>query len=469
MKQSRMNVSEFLHSRKWMYRTAWLLYVLSIPSVFSVAALIIQYRSYFPQRVSAIHFVGLIILTLALFSNLVLWASRLAWRPVPPRTVWKVLLIVFLVLNTSLVFFLPVFARVYGYWLWLMAFAILTWGLLFLKPAPSHSGGTVLWQPGGADDIDDVPGIVWMFLAVTVFWLAVTVVNYIDGRYRRNPAVTAAPREQAALTSYFTDSANLFQAGEQQRIIASLAAFEHATSNQIAVAIYPRLPLEPIDDFTIRIAEASHLGRKNLDNGVILFIFMAERVARIEVGYGLEGVLPDAISRRILAGELAPQFARGQYREGIERTVAAIGATAEAENGDRGQERLPAFLARLYPQLKVALTKVVRNAWPLARDSPLEARMGISFFGTLLGIGVWSGVKNAALLLWSTAMGLWNLIRHRLFKHGMVTVDFEPIWDTVKLAVIFAVIAGSYVAVAGGGSFGGAGADIHWSSSQIPK
>jgi uncharacterized membrane protein YgcG len=464
-----MNVAEFLHSRKWMYRAGWLLFVLSLAWGFHVAALVIQWRSFFPQRVNGIHFVGLILLTLALFSNLVLWASRVAWRPIPPRTTWKVLLIGFLVLNTSLVFFLPGIAQIYGYWLWLMAFAILTWALLFLPPAPAtKSGRTLPWQPGGADVSDDVPEIVWIALAVTIFWLAVTAVNYVGGRYQRKPTVAADPREPVALTSYVKDSANLFQAGEQQRLTASLAAFEHATSNQIAVAIYPRLPAEEqIDDFTIRIAEASHLGRKNLDNGVILFIFMAERVARIEVGYGLEGALPDAISRRILATELAPRFARGEYREGIESTVAAIGTTVETEYGNGGKEGLPAFLKRLYPQLKVAVVKVARNAWPLARDAPLEARMGISFFGILLGIGVWSGVENAARLLWSTAMGVWNLIRHRPFKHGMVTVAFEPMWDTLKLAVIFAVIAGSYVAVAGGGSFGGAGAVIHWTSSAV--
>ena len=75
-----MKVSEFLHSRKWMYRTGWLLFVLSLPSALNVAALVIRYRSFFPERVGAIHFVGLIVLTLALFSNLVLWASRIAWR-----------------------------------------------------------------------------------------------------------------------------------------------------------------------------------------------------------------------------------------------------------------------------------------------------------------------------------------------------------------------------------------------------
>src|SRR5204863_6285069 len=117
-----MNVSEFLHSRKWMYRTGWLLFVLSLTSGLDVVALVIQWRSFFPQRVNGVHFVGLIVLTLALFSNVVLWASRIAWRPAPPRTTWKVLLIGFLVLNTSLVFFLPIFARIYGYWLWLMAF-----------------------------------------------------------------------------------------------------------------------------------------------------------------------------------------------------------------------------------------------------------------------------------------------------------------------------------------------------------
>jgi uncharacterized membrane protein YgcG/SAM-dependent methyltransferase len=455
-----------------MSRTGWLLFVLSLPSGLDVVALVIQYRSFFPQRVSRIHFVGLIVLTLALFSNLVLWAARTAWQLTPPRTSWKVLLISFLLLNTSLVFFLPVFAHVFGYWLWLMAFAILTWALLFLPPepaaaAPPKSSRTLPWRRYAPDVSDAVPEVVWVALAVTIFWLAVTVVNYSDGRSRSKPALASASRGPVALNSYFTDSANLFQAGEQQRFATSLAAFEHTTSNQIAVAIYPRLPEEPIEDFTIRIAEASHLGSGKLDNGVILFIFMSERVARIEVGYGLESALPDAVCRRILATEFAPRFSSGEYREGIESTLAAIETTVEAEFGNGRTETLPAFLARLYPQLKVAVIKVARNAWPLARDAPLEARMGLSFFGILLGFGVWSGVVNFARLLWSMAMGVWNLIRHRPFKHGMVTVAFEPMWDTLKLAVILASIAGIYVAVAGGGSFGGAGAVIHWANSAV--
>jgi uncharacterized protein len=452
-------------SRKMVYRTGWILYVLSVPSILSVVGLIIQYRRYFPERINGMHFVGLIVLTLALFSNLVLFASRLAWRPVPPRATWSVLLIFFFSLNVILVFFLPNVAQIFGYWLWLAAFALLTFGLVFAPPMEfTRSGRPVPWQPGGADADDAVPGIVWAFLAVTIFWLGVTVVNYYDRQDRRIPVVSASP-QSTALTSYLSDPAGVLQAGDQRSLITSLTQFEQATSNQIAVAIYPHLPPEPVEDFTIRVAEASKFGRGNRDNGVILFIFMAERVARIEVGYGLEGALPDAICRRILASELIPQFAQGEYQQGIARTVAAIGTAVEREYGNAGQEGLPAYLKRLYPQLKAGVTKVARNAWPLARDAPLEARMGVSFFGVLLGFGVWSGIANAARLLWSTLMGMWNLIKRRPFKHGMVAVAFEPIYDTVKLAVILAVISGTCVVIAGGGSFGGAGAAVHWTAT----
>jgi uncharacterized protein len=451
-------------SRKIVYRTGWILYVLSVPSILSVVGLIIQYRRYFPERINGMHFVGLIVLTLALFSNLVLFASRLAWRPVPPRATWSVLLIFFLSLNLSLVFFLPNVAQIFGYWLWLAAFGLLTFGLVFAPPVEfTRSGRAVPWQPGAADADDAVPAIVWVAFAVTIFWLGVTVGNYYDRQDRRKPVVTASP--QSALTSYVSDSTGVLPVADQRSLTTSLTEFEHATSNQIVVAIYPQLPPEPVEDFTIRIAEASKLGRGNRDNGVVLFIFMAERVARIEVGYGLEGALPDAICRRILASELAPQFSKGEYQQGIARTTAAIGAAVENEYGNGVREQLPAYLKRLYPQLKAGAVKVMRNAWPLARDAPLEARMGVSFFGILLGFGVWSGFVNAARFVWSTLMGIWNLIKRRPFKHGMMSVDWAPIGDTVKLAVILAAIAGTFVLVAGGGSFGGAGAAVHWTAT----
>jgi hypothetical protein len=101
-------------------------------------------------------------------------------------------------------------------------------------------------------------------------------------------------------------------------------------------------------------------------------------------------------------------------------------------------------------------------AWPLMRDAPLGARLGISFFGSLLGLGVADGITNGARILWDAVLGVSNLIRRRRFRTGMAPFQLGSIVDTVKLAVIIAVIAGGFVVVAGRGSFGGGGAMIRW-------
>ncbi len=95
----------------------------------------------------------------------------------------------------------------------------------------------------------------------------------------------------------------MFQPGDKDRFDRMLSGFEKETSNQIAVVIYPRVPSAVIDEFTIRTAELSRLGRKGLDNGAMLFVFMAERTARLEVGYGSSPCCPMcwrfAFSKRI--------------------------------------------------------------------------------------------------------------------------------------------------------------------------
>ncbi len=437
-----------------MSRAGWALFTLSWAWGLYLVAFVVTYERAFPRNISPVELIGLILLTLAIFSNLVLWASRTVDQSNPVPTSWRVLLVGFLAVNISVAFFLADFRALFGYWLWVTGFAVRTWALLALPPdtaAPKSSDSAL--------SDDSVPEIVLVALGVTIFWLGVTVVNYYQFNRHLPRKAEVVKNPTGALTSYFTDPAHLFQTGEQQHFTSWLAAYDQQTSNQIAVAIYPRVPDSSVDDFTIRTAEASGLGRKSVDNGVILFVFMAERAARIEVGYGLESTLTDAMSRRILDTELAPRFARGEYAEGIDGTLAAIRNVIDAESR---KVRLQDFLRRLYPQLKVAVVRTARHAWPLARDAPLEARLGVSFFGILLGFGVWSGIVNAAKMLWCIAVGVSNLIRRRPFRHGMLPVAFEPMWDTLKLAVILAVISGTYVVVAGQGSFGGGGALIHW-------
>ncbi len=114
-----------------------------------------------------------------------------------------------------------------------------------------------------------------------------------------------------------------------------LKLHEDSTSNQLAILIVPSLNDEPIEDYTLRVAEKWKLGQGEKDNGALLFIALNDRKVRIEVGEGLEGVLPDAISNQIIRNEIAPYFRQDNYEGGIRAAIyamiSAIGGEYEAE------------------------------------------------------------------------------------------------------------------------------------------
>ena len=130
---------------------------------------------------------------------------------------------------------------------------------------------------------------------------------------------------------YFNDGAGLVSPEDAARIDAKLRDFDEQTSNQIVVAIFPELPEPSLEDFTVRTAQAWRVGRKKLDNGAVLFVFVKDRKTRIEVGYGLEGALPDALCKDILQDRLAPEFREGRYAAGID---AAVDAMMQATRGE---------------------------------------------------------------------------------------------------------------------------------------
>jgi uncharacterized protein len=120
------------------------------------------------------------------------------------------------------------------------------------------------------------------------------------------------------------DYAGILDAGARSSIEARLRAFETESSNQIVVAVFPSLDGESLEDFTNRLFERWKLGQTKLDNGVLLAIFVGDRKARMEVGYGLEHVLTDAKARRILEDELFPRFRKGDYASGISAAAEAV-------------------------------------------------------------------------------------------------------------------------------------------------
>jgi uncharacterized protein len=120
------------------------------------------------------------------------------------------------------------------------------------------------------------------------------------------------------------DYAGALTPPERQRLERRLAERERGSSNQVAVAIFRALEGENLEDFTARLFQTWRLGQKDLDNGVLLVVFVDDRRTRIEVGYGLEGSLTDAIASSILSQEVAPRFRAGRFADGIEAGVDAI-------------------------------------------------------------------------------------------------------------------------------------------------
>ena len=100
------------------------------------------------------------------------------------------------------------------------------------------------------------------------------------------------------LTGRVVDLADILSPETERTVEALLAEHEAATSNQVAVLTIPSLDGEPLEDYSLRVARAWQLGTSEFDNGVLLLIAYRDRKIRIEVGYGLEGVIPDAIAKR---------------------------------------------------------------------------------------------------------------------------------------------------------------------------
>lgn len=146
-----------------------------------------------------------------------------------------------------------------------------------------------------------------------------------------------------ALTARVTDLSATLSADERVRLERKLAAFETRKGAQIAVLLVPTVKPESIEQYSIRVADAWKLGRKGVDDGVLLLIAKQDKKLRIEVGYGLEGAVNDATAKRIISETITPRFKQGDFYGGIDAGLDALLKVVDGEplpvpRGDSGKQ-----------------------------------------------------------------------------------------------------------------------------------
>ncbi|MFN3605381.1 MAG: TPM domain-containing protein [Leptonema sp. (in: bacteria)] len=126
------------------------------------------------------------------------------------------------------------------------------------------------------------------------------------------------------LTGRVVDLTHTLTSNQIQRLEDKLRKLEEEKGSQVVVLLIPTTGIETIEEYSMKVAEKWKIGREGIDDGVILTIAKEDRQLRIEVGYGLEGVIPDAIAKRVIEEIIIPEFKKNNFYEGIDKGVDAI-------------------------------------------------------------------------------------------------------------------------------------------------
>jgi uncharacterized protein len=249
-----------------------------------------------------------------------------------------------------------------------------------------------------------------------------------------------------ALQHRVTDLTQTLNAEQQSALEQKIAAFEQEKGSQIAVLIVPTTQPEVIEQYSIRVADTWKLGREKEDDGVLIVVAKNDRKMRIEVGYGLEGAIPDLIAKRVITEVMAPPFKQGDFYGGISKAVDALiglisGEQLPAPVKQNNQGSVTDFL----PLLLIG---------GLILGGLLRAIFGDFFGGVLNGgaivmLALFFGVGLLIALLLGVVAFVLTLIGPAGFGHlggGMYSAGHS---------------SGSWGG-GGGGGFGGGGASGDW-------
>jgi uncharacterized protein len=151
-------------------------------------------------------------------------------------------------------------------------------------------------------------------------------------------ALFAQKPELPTLTVWATDYTNTLSADQIAELNAKLKLYSDSTSNQVVFLMISTLNGYPLEDYSYDVAKQNKIGTQKNNNGILLLVVKDDRKLRIEVGYGLEGVFPDALSNSIIRNVIKPYFIKGDFYSGINAGTDAIFATIAGEYKAEKQE-----------------------------------------------------------------------------------------------------------------------------------
>ncbi len=204
------------------------------------------------------------------------------------------------------------------------------------------------------------------------------------------------------LNHYVNDFTATLSVEQRLHLERKLKKYDDTTSNQIVILMISKLEGSDLFDYSIRVAEKNKIGRKGKDNGILILIVKDYRKVRIEVGYGLEEIIPDAVASSIIRNIMIPYFKAGNFFEGLDKGIStiqdAIAGLYQAEKKD-DFEVTPTLLITLF-LLAIILTSLFRRmrrgvlgGWTYYGGSwhPIPRKGSWGGFGSFGGFGGFSG------------------------------------------------------------------------------
>lgn len=254
-----------------------------------------------------------------------------------------------------------------------------------------------------------------------------------------------------SLATRVTDLTATLSPAQRQDMEAELAAFEQRKGVQIAVLLVPTTAPETIEQYSIRVVDKWRLGRKGVDDGLLLLVAKNDRTLRIEVGYGLEGVVPDAIANRIVQEIIIPHFREGDFAAGVQAGVKQLMRIVDGEplpppksqsQGDSPFGNALPFLVFAFFMISGVLNRVLGRLLGAAVTGGVMGLLFMAMVGSVAAAIVIAFMAFVIALTTGGAIGMGGL--HGIGRGG------------------FGGGRGGGGFRGGGGGFGGGGASGRW-------